>query len=341
MLKREGLSVDGIPAEHCSCPGCGEKDQERYARYRDFDCGVSGVWNLVRCKACDLIYLNPRPKAEAFQLIYPSNYVPYQMELRPDTRWLMKVSIKQAYEGGKVRILKKIGLNEKARILDVGCGAGFFLSLLKRQAWEAVGVEPNRVLVERAHQLKLDVRCGTLSTATLEPASFDAISLWHCLEHDPTPRETLTQCHRLLKERGVVIAQVPDHDSWEAKRLGNYFWGNDIPRHLIFFTRSSLIRMAQERGFIVEMIQRTRNATSWLWSLLRYVKWDLYQNMEKNIGTISLLYGLIVPFYYAFSRGDWITAILRKDDYAGSDHRREFHGQHHVPCRDEHPNPSQ
>ena len=310
---KDKLSVDGIPAEYISCPACDADEWVGYARYKDLDCGVPGRWHLVLCKRCNLVYMNPRPTTDAFHLIYPPNYVPYQMDLRPDTRWLMKFAIMTAYEGAKLKILDKIDLPERPRVLDVGCGAGFFLKLLKRRGWEAVGVEPNRDLANRAtRELGLDVRLGTLSTADLEPASFDVITLWHCLEHDPAPRETLTQCHRLLKSGGFVISQVPDNESWEAKRLKNYFWSHDIPRHLIFFTSSTLAHMAQERGFCVQEIRRTKNATSWLWSLLRWLKWDLYGQMEKNIGTICALYILIAPFYYLFSRGDWITGIFKK-----------------------------
>jgi hypothetical protein len=116
----------------------------------------------------------------------------------------------------------------------------------------------------------------------------------------------------LLKPGGTVVLQVPDNASWEARRLRNYFWSNDIPRHLNFFTAPTLSNMLRKQGFEVMDIRWTKNATSWLWSLLRWLKWDLYAQMERNIGKITVLYLLIAPFYYLFSRGDWITGIFRK-----------------------------
>jgi hypothetical protein len=121
------LSIDGISAEYVCCPGCEADDWVDYARYRDVDYGVPGAWTLVLCRCCHLIYMNPRPKEEAFDLIYPSNYVPYQIDSRPDTRCLMRLGMKMAYEGPKLKILQKIALPERPFILDVGCGAGFFL----------------------------------------------------------------------------------------------------------------------------------------------------------------------------------------------------------------------
>lgn len=305
--------VEGITVHFVHCPNCDADDYTEYVHYRDLDFDVPGTWPIAKCNICDQLYMNPQPSETAFHLIYPRNYVPYQMDLRPDTRPLMKFAILTAYEGAKLKILDKIELPDKPRTLDVGCGAGFFLEMLKRRGWDAVGVEPNEDLVKRAvGELGLDVRQGTLTTADLEEASFDVITLWHCLEHDPTPKETLRLCFRLLKPEGVVVAQVPDHASWEAKTFKNYFWSNDIPRHLNFFTPQTLRQITEQCGFDTRKLFPTKNATSWVWSFLRLAKWDLYAEMEKNIGKISILYIIFAPFYYLFSKGDWTTGIFEK-----------------------------
>lgn len=304
---------EGIPSEMITCALCGSDRWIAQARYRDLDFKVPGEWCLVRCDDCGFIYLNPRPALSAFNLIYPRNYVPYQMELTPSTRWLMRKAIITAYEGGKLREIQRCNIPVGSRILDVGCGAGFFLSLLADHGWLAVGVEPNQELVERARRNALDVRLGTLEDARLESEAFDVITLWHALEHDPVPKKTLSRCRELLKPGGVVIIQLPDFDSWEAKAFGNYFWGLDLPRHLNFFTSDTLGKIGLEQGFKVEAIRRTRNPTSWLWSLLRKLGLDWYAEMERNIGKITFGYLLLAPVYYAFSKGDWITASMRKE----------------------------
>lgn len=306
------LSEHQIPSEAIGCPLCATDDWTEHARYRDVDYGVPGLWRIVRCRQCDLLYLNPRPRSDAFHMIYPANSVYFQMELRPDTRWLMKKAIVTAYEGGKLRELERCGISQNSRVLDVGCGGGFFLTLLKQKGWNAVGVEPNSDLVKKATAAGLDVRQGTLVDAALEPASFDAITLWHALEHDPAPRQTLARCRSLLKPGGCVVIQVPDFGSWEARRLGNYFWGLDLPRHLLFFTEKTLATIGKNQGFEIEQIRRARNPTSWLWSLLRWTGWDWYAEMEKNIGKITAGYLLIAPLYYTLSRGDWLTAVFRQ-----------------------------
>jgi 2-polyprenyl-3-methyl-5-hydroxy-6-metoxy-1,4-benzoquinol methylase len=303
----------GIPTEHVCCPNCGADDWDEHARFCDLDFGVPGQWRLVHCRWCDLIYMNPRPGPSAFHMVYPRNYVPYQMELRDDTRWMMKYAIMTAYEGAKLKEIDRLSLPPNPRCLDVGCGGGVFLGLLKQRGWVPVGVEPNSDLVSRARERHgLDVRFGTLSTAPLEENFFDVITLWHALEHDSHPAETLARCYQLLKPGGVAIVQVPDHDSWEARVLKNYFWSNDIPRHLNFFTAPTLTSFVAKRGFRVESLRRTKNATSWLWTLLRWLRWDLYAQMEKNIGLITALYLLIAPVYSLVSRGDWITMIIRR-----------------------------
>lgn len=306
------IDNEGIPAEIVECALCGSDRWTDFAHYRDLDFNVPGKWNLVKCDECGFIYLNPRPVLSSFHLIYPRNYVPYQMELRADTRWLMKKAIVTAYEGGKLREIERCQVPAGARILDVGCGAGFFLSLLSARGWTAVGVEPNEELVGRAQRNGLDVRLGTLADAQLEVGSFDVITLWHALEHDPVPRSTLVRCRELLKPGGVVIIQLPDFGSWEARTFGNYYWGLDLPRHLNFFTSETLKKIGVEQGFDVEAIVRTRNPTSWLWSILRRLGVDWYAEMEKNIGKITFGYLFVAPFYFAVSKGDWLTACMRK-----------------------------
>lgn len=305
--------VEGIKTRFVHCPNCDSDNFNESLRYRDLDFNVPGTWPIVKCNNCDQLYMNPQPSEAAFHQIYPSNYVPYQMDLRPDTRPLMRFAILSAYEGAKLKIMDKIARSDKPRILDIGCGAGFFLEMLKRRNWDAVGVEPNEKLVKRAvNELGLDVKQGILATADLEEASFDIITLWHCLEHDPTPKKTLERCFRLLKPSGVVVAQVPDNASWEARTFKNYFWSNDIPRHLNFFTPNTLRQITENCGFNTKKLFPTKNATSWVWSFLRLVKWDLYAEMEKNITKISILYIIFAPFYHLFSKGDWTTGIFEK-----------------------------
>jgi hypothetical protein len=88
---------------------------------------------------------------------------------------------------------------------------------------------------------------------------YDAITLWHVLEHLSDPVTDLTHLSKLLVPSGWLGIGIPVMDSEEARILGPAWLGFDVPRHLLFFTRDRLRRFLSERGFdMVGMYSETR-----------------------------------------------------------------------------------
>ncbi len=112
------------------------------------------------------------------------------------------------------------------RVLDVGAGFGSFLHLCKASgAYECHGTEVAAFCVDFAKQeFGLDLKAGILEEACYPSSYFDAVTMWHVLEHVPSPAAMLREIARILKPGGCLFIAVPN-DSVMA-RPG--FWKNSV-----------------------------------------------------------------------------------------------------------------
>jgi SAM-dependent methyltransferase len=130
---------------------------------------------------------------------------------------------------------------KKGRILDIGCGRGEFLSLMKNRGWEAIGLELNEETAWNARNaFGLEIWTDSLADARFEDNSFDVITLWHVLEHLPNPVLTIEECRRILKPSGLIVIALPHFGSLQARISGKYWFHLDLPYHLFHFTDKNL-----------------------------------------------------------------------------------------------------
>jgi SAM-dependent methyltransferase len=137
------------------------------------------------------------------------------------------------------------------RILDAGCGDGYFLYQARRQGWDVLGLEVNPAAVASAQKAGLPVRLGDLSSTDLEAGAFDFVRLWHVLEHVPDPVLTLRQARRLLAPQGRLIVGVPDFASPLRRLFGPRWSGLQLPYHLHHFDSVTLRATLEAAGYRV------------------------------------------------------------------------------------------
>jgi SAM-dependent methyltransferase len=142
---------------------------------------------------------------------------------------------------------------EQGLIVDVGCGGGLFLQMLrgrgaKRVAGLDFALDAARLATRRAG---IPAVCGTLSKAPFGPGSCAAITMFHVLEHLFDPASYLEAAHRLLKPDGRLIVQVPNAACWQFLLFGERWNGIDVPRHLIDFRQSDVDSLLDQCGFEV------------------------------------------------------------------------------------------
>ena len=95
----------------------------------------------------------------------------------------------------------------------------------------------------------MNIHIGELPHPALTGQRFEAAILWHVLEHSSEPAELLKEVQNLLVPGGVLLVGVPNFGSLEARSSTSGWFHLDVPRHLVHFTRDSLINMMEGAGY--------------------------------------------------------------------------------------------
>ncbi len=133
--------------------------------------------------------------------------------------------------------------------MEVGFGDGHFLGLAKLAGWDAVGIDPDPVLVRNALGRGLNVFSASLETLEFSPSSFDVIVMNNVLEHLHNPINALRICHSLLKVGGTIWIETPNIASLGHKYFGQNWRGLEPPRHIVIFNTNALRATLKSIGF--------------------------------------------------------------------------------------------
>lgn len=204
-------------------------------RLRDYRLMVDEVlWTAVRCDACSLGYLNPRPTTEEIGRYYPEGYYGY--------RKLQHERYRRQAEH-----VPRAG----TQLLDVGTARGDFLVVMRDKGWEVTGIEPFGQ-AGNPHDLTIH-RFDFPAECDLPTEAYDVITAWAVFEHLRDPGRAFRECARMLKPGGRLIVQVPNLRSiWSRWALQE-----DVPRHLHFFTPRTLRAYGTAAGLELERVTHT------------------------------------------------------------------------------------
>jgi SAM-dependent methyltransferase len=140
-------------------------------------------------------------------------------------------------------------------LCDVGCGSGQAMSQFRQAGYDAVGIEPDPAARSLAHQFG-EVLEGTAEAlpANVAGMQFDVVLLSHVLEHCIDPAAALRNVKQLLAPCGTAVIEVPNNAALALEVYGPGWFFADIPRHLQFFTESSLRRALDVAGMRVARV---------------------------------------------------------------------------------------
>ena len=127
-------------------------------------------------------------------------------------------------------------------ILDFGCGTGDFVEYLNRRKLNAEGVEPNSSAFQKAKENGINV----YKKITEVEKTYDAITLFHVLEHVDDYNETLEELVFRLNSRGLLLIAVPNYKSYDALYYKEKWAAWDVPRHLWHFSKENIKDLAKE-----------------------------------------------------------------------------------------------
>jgi SAM-dependent methyltransferase len=211
------------------------------------------MFDVVACGGCGLRMTAPQPDAQAIGRYYESEaYLPMTNAahgvLATTYRAVRRLTVRL-----RLRLVERHAARASGRLLDVGCGTGEFLAHARARGWDVVGVEPSPRAAAQAEAHGIAVR-RTTDLAAVADGRFDAVTMWHALEHMHDPGAQLAEVRRLLAPDGCVVVAVPNHASVDAGAYGAAWYAWDVPRHLWHFTPATLGSLLTRAGFTVAAV---------------------------------------------------------------------------------------
>jgi 2-polyprenyl-3-methyl-5-hydroxy-6-metoxy-1,4-benzoquinol methylase len=285
---------------------------------QDFEYHTSReTFSMMRCNSCGLIYLNPRPVISEFKKIYPPTYHAYNFS---ENNFGFPYKVRSRIETWRLSN-DCHGLPGDARILDVGCGDGFHLSLLAKSGkrnWSLEGVDIDKNAIKAATQKGLKVHMGTIEEIDLPAESYDLIFMIMTIEHVERPDRTVCSIKKLLKKGGRLVIVTDNTDSLDFTFFKQRYWGGyHFPRHWHLFNRHSLKTLAEKTGFEVTSLKTIMSPVNWVYSIHNALvdrgrpKWLVDSFTLKS--TFSLSVFTVLDFIFQkFGRGALLKGIFRK-----------------------------
>lgn len=304
------------------CCICDDDDAAPCAVGEDFEYRTSpDSFVAMRCNGCGLIYLNPRPDASEFSRIYPRTYHAFDFS---SARFGFVYRVRQWLEGRRAMSWCR-GLPSNARILDVGCGDGFHLDLLRqygRPSWKLEGVDMNSAAAARATAKGLEVHEGRVESLDLPRSSYDLVLLIQTIEHIEDPVETLRTVHSLVRPGGKVVIVTDNTRSLDAKLFEGRHWGGyHFPRHWNLFNRDAMRRLAEKLNLEVESITTQVSPVNWVYSIRNLlVDWGaprwLYNRFSLQSPVALGAFTIVDRCLSLFGRGALLRAVLHRPERA-------------------------
>lgn len=207
------------------------------------DAKSSGKLLVAMCKQCGLVQQSPIPSIDELKVYYSHNY-------RLDYKSAYSPKPKHVYRAGltairRIRFLRNNGI-ENGTLLDVGAGGGEFVRLSGALGFTSQGIEPNIGYSEyAANEYGCDVKTSELTDAA---GSYDIITMFHVLEHLPSPLKTFEALYRLLNEDGFMLIEVPWIETTDASPHNIYF-----KAHIFYFSIDTLTACASQYFKVIKV----------------------------------------------------------------------------------------
>jgi len=273
-------------------------------------------YDYYRCVACDLVFLSPRPSRRLLTDIYSGPY--HSHTVGTERKGIFKVIKTLCLLPYRLRFGLETGTFPPfggGRVLDIGCGTGDYLAAMSALGWQCFGCEVSEaaLTVARRRLPQATLYHGTFEEISLKHDFFDAVTLWHTLEHLEDPLGILKHIHDLLVPNGRLVVAVPNIGSFEARIFRTRWDGIDVPYHLYLFSIESLRRLLQTAGFELIHVRPQAHPSTFSDSVGFFL--DDLMGVKQSKQRLWLYYALypFVTLSYAIANWDCIelTAVKR------------------------------
>lgn len=294
--------------------------------------------SVMQCEDCNVAWTNPLPDKGEISNFYPEEY--HGKEGRQRFILLLELLVKLSRRKRALDVSKANG-GIPGKILDIGCGRGWMLNILKDWGWEVYGTELSTESATFARErLKLNIYTKEVQECSFQEGQFDVVTIWHVFEHLYDPLLTLKESNRILSDNGKLVIEVPNFGGLQARLFGSKWFHLDPPRHLFHFNDKTLKRYLEDAGFRVikkktlsweydpfGFVQSALNficfRRDFLYNFLRsregrMIKevsslWDLFASLILS-PFLLLISVIVVPLSSTVGKGGVIRYYLRKTE---------------------------
>jgi hypothetical protein len=234
-----------------SCPICNGEDG-RVHIVREMMFATKEDFPYFECEECGCVSLQRVP--QNFGLYYPDDYYSFNdVQVSFVRRLCYRLCLSSIGLIVKwlpfpiVALMPRLHMDRKKRLLDIGCGTGSFVTILRSLGYQAQGLDPF-VSADIMDEFGLCVRKGELHGVREQ---FDVLVFLHSLEHMPV--DALVSARKIIRSNGLCVVRIPIVN-WAWQHFGTNWVQLDAPRHLFLHSVRSFQLLAKQSGFRVEKV---------------------------------------------------------------------------------------
>ncbi len=181
-----------------SCPCCGQKNIVPVFSVEDYTVSHE-LFEIWECKNCTIRFTQNIPDADAVGTYYQSeNYISHS-DIHEGFINKLYHTVRNRTLSQKRKLVEKMTGKSAGKILDIGCGTGAFLRTMQKAGWQVTGLEPDATARQKAKELyQLDIESAE-NLFSLPEKNFDAITMWHVLEHVHPLHNYISPCKKIIK----------------------------------------------------------------------------------------------------------------------------------------------
>jgi SAM-dependent methyltransferase len=257
-----------------SCPLCHGTNEVLIGKNADSE--------LMYCRDCGVRHVSPIPGPRELDARFNNYYGP-KVEMVP-----------QIFEHNRdnvLQVLAQVLMRRKGsgRILDIGCGSGYFLSrFFSSPGWQKWGSEICADTAALAEASGIRTSTGDFANAGFEDASFDAVCVLDTFYYFPDPLSTLQGIRRVLKPGGILLIEVPFAPTrlFRVSRKANRM-------DLFYYSPRPMVRLLKEARYQIEsIIPLPANRQS---GLIRNLLYSLYSFAARAVWSLSFHSWMTAP----------------------------------------------
>ena len=247
-----------------------------------------GSYLLCRCNNCRVVYINPIPSNKIIRKSNKDEYETIKVE-----RAYIKMR-HTFFNRARIYIKRLKSFRTRGRLLDIGCGYGYYFSIFKQNGYNSEGIDVSSRAIKYAKET-MNQRCikGNFSKYKFKKNCYDVVTIIDTIEHFSNPNNIINKINNILRKDGILVIQTPNYDSLISKLTKDKWFWLLIPQHIYLFSPKSICYILSKNNF------RILNMSTWDdWN--EFINNILQINRINNIGKYKIIYKILTKILKLF-----------------------------------------